>query len=296
VVAVVLDYSKLQRVVADYERLRIENHSIRSEAAAIISRLESVQSALNRVDNFSNQIREISKPEASGRKKGQKGNTVSPTRPTATPLTSIEHPRTNPSMGIGPIPKEDYLLARSLRAQNLRTEAAVNLDRLEFRETFERLLQIGRRSETQARELERLLKDVRSYQAKIAVTPTLAPAEGYLSSLFGVRQSPMSGSNQMHWGVDIAAPIGTPVYATAAGTVVLARYADDYGNYLEIDHGNGIQTRYAHLNTILVRPGMRVTKGSIVAQVGNTGRSTGPHIHYEVEVAGRRVDPIKYIH
>jgi murein DD-endopeptidase MepM/ murein hydrolase activator NlpD len=299
--AVIIDYGKLRNVAHDYERIRAENHSIRSEAAAIISRLESVQSALNRMDNFSTQIREMAKPDASC--KGPRCKTIQ-SKPSSTKSQGYNVPAKPDSYqgrlaqfsNVGPLSKEDYLLSRGLKAKALNTDPSVNFGNLEFREAFERLLQVGMRSESQAKALERLLGDVKDYQKKIATTPTLAPAIGYVSSNFGDRESPFSGKETMHWGMDIAAPVGTTVYVAAAGRVLSARHVDDYGKVIDVDHGNGIVTRYAHLNRMLVKPGDKVVKGDVIGEVGNTGRSTGPHLHYEVEVNGRRVNPRRFIH
>jgi murein DD-endopeptidase MepM/ murein hydrolase activator NlpD len=302
--ALVIDYSRMQRVWSDNEKLRAENHSIRSEAAAIIARLEGVQSALNRMDDFSSQIREMAKPEVSCKGARCKKTSQSPA-PNVIPQGSLDVSKpdsirgggvlkTSVEGGVGPISREDYSILKGMKARGF--GSAVNTQNLEFREAFVRLEAIGRRSETKAHELERLLGDVAVYNRRIATTPTLAPAQGYLSSSFGRRTSPVSGVEQMHWGLDIAASVGAPVYVAAAGTVVGAKWVEDYGKVIDVDHGNGIRTRYAHLNRILTRVGEKVVKGSVIGEVGDTGRSTGPHLHYEVEKDGRRVNPIRYIH
>jgi murein DD-endopeptidase MepM/ murein hydrolase activator NlpD len=99
----------------------------------------------------------------------------------------------------------------------------------------------------------------------------------------------------MHTGVDYRAPSGTPVKATGAGVVITAEYRGGYGRTVEIDHGNGLSTRYAHLSTILVEEGERVSAGTVIGQVGSTGRSTGPHLHYETRVRGEAADPLGFL-
>ena len=100
----------------------------------------------------------------------------------------------------------------------------------------------------------------------------------------------------MHAGIDLAGPIGTPIYATADGVVTDAGYNNGgYGNLVKIDHGRGIETRYGHLSAILVSPGQRVTRGQQIARMGSTGRSTGSHLHYEVRIDGRAVNPIPFM-
>lgn len=119
--------------------------------------------------------------------------------------------------------------------------------------------------------------------------------EGWLSSQFGVRRDPFNGNPTMHRGVDFAAPEGTPIHATGAGIVTFAGPRAGYGNLIEIDHGGGLRTRYGHMKSIDVRVGDVVTRGQVIASVGNLGRSTGPHVHYEVLENGRQVNPSKYV-
>ena len=112
-----------------------------------------------------------------------------------------------------------------------------------------------------------------------------------LTSNFGVRSDPFNGGARMHKGIDIPGPVGTPIYATADGTIERANWFSSYGNYIQIDHGNAIETRFGHLSRIVVSDGQKVHKGDLIGYVGSTGRSTGPHLHYEVRIAGKPVDP-----
>ena len=128
-----------------------------------------------------------------------------------------------------------------------------------------------------------------------AEKPSGWPTHGWLSSLFGMRQSPFSGRQVFHEGIDIAARAGTPVHATAGGTVVRAGYNSGYGNLVVIDHGNGYHTLYGHNAKVFVKVGQKIAKGEKIATVGNTGRSTGPHLHYEVHHKGSPVNPRKFL-
>ena len=121
------------------------------------------------------------------------------------------------------------------------------------------------------------------------------PVAGRITSHFGVRQDPLGKGDRWHKGVDIAAPAGTPVRAMATGKVVFSGRAGGYGNLVEIDHGNGFITRYAHNRTLLVSIGDIVPAGKEIAQVGSTGRSTGPHLHFEIRKEGQAVDPLTII-
>lgn len=130
---------------------------------------------------------------------------------------------------------------------------------------------------------------------RLARVPSLLPVPGLIGGGFGWRRDPFTGSRQFHRGVDVSAPPGTPVFAPADGIVLAAQRESGYGNVLTISHGDGMVTRYGHLSGFKVRPGQGVKRGDTVATVGNTGRSTGPHLHYEVLLEGRQVDPMAYV-
>lgn len=125
--------------------------------------------------------------------------------------------------------------------------------------------------------------------------PNLWPVVGLLRSSFGRRSDPFSGEGAFHTGIDIAVPSGTPVHVTADGVVESAGWRGGYGKLLIIDHGNGLETCYAHLSQLLVVPGEEVRRNEVIALTGTTGHTTGPHIHYEVRVAGTAVNPYRYL-
>ncbi len=132
-------------------------------------------------------------------------------------------------------------------------------------------------------------------QGSIAI-PSVQPVEHLsFTSNFGVRTDPFRGTAAFHPGVDIQGAVGTPVYATADGFVDRTGRAGGYGNLVEIDHGKGIQTRYGHLSKILVAPYTRVHRGQLIGLIGSTGRSTGPHLHYEVRIDGAAVNPVPFL-
>jgi murein DD-endopeptidase MepM/ murein hydrolase activator NlpD len=127
--------------------------------------------------------------------------------------------------------------------------------------------------------------------------PNSSPVRaGYNSSSYGWRIDPFNGHKAFHEGLDFPANTGAPILAAADGIVIAAEQTPDYGNIVKINHGSGLETRYAHASKILVRVGDRVTKGQQVALVGNTGRSTGPHLHYEIRLNGNALDPRQYLH
>lgn len=127
------------------------------------------------------------------------------------------------------------------------------------------------------------------------IEPTIWPVIGAIRSPFGGRTDPFSGEGAFHAGIDLTAPIGTQVHVTADGTVEAAFYSGRYGKLIVVDHGNGIETRYAHLSEFLVVPGQEVRRNEVIGLSGASGRVTGPHVHYEVRVAGTPVNPFKYM-
>jgi murein DD-endopeptidase MepM/ murein hydrolase activator NlpD len=132
-------------------------------------------------------------------------------------------------------------------------------------------------------------------RAMVKVLPVTAPLEAYeVSSPFGVRGDPENGHAGFHTGIDLTAPYMSPIYATAPGVVTYAGYRNDYGKVVEIDHGNGIATRYAHMHRYTVSVGQRVAAHTQIGFLGSTGRATGPHVHYEVLVNGEPQDPEKF--
>jgi murein DD-endopeptidase MepM/ murein hydrolase activator NlpD len=147
--------------------------------------------------------------------------------------------------------------------------------------------------QAQLRALQDLLLD-RNVASKLR--PTGMPvAGGYISSYFGERVDPINGHRAFHPGLDIAVPLGTPVHAVAEGIVTYAGVRSGYGNVVEIDHGDGYMTRYAHNHKVLVHPGEHVRVGQVIADAGSTGRSTGAHVHFEVWYKGRVVNPTAYV-
>lgn len=122
-----------------------------------------------------------------------------------------------------------------------------------------------------------------------------SPLSGaYTSSRFGLRRHPLLGGLRLHSGVDLAAPTGTPIRATSDGIVSKASWAGGYGLMVAMDNGSGVQTRFGHMSQIAVLPGQRVRTGDVIGFVGSTGRSTGPHLHYEVRINGRPVNPLEH--
>lgn len=155
--------------------------------------------------------------------------------------------------------------------------------------------QLTRQFDTQQAQLSALQSLLLDARIESNLKPTGMPVAGYISSYFGVRPDPFDGQSELHTGIDIATPYGTPVHAVAEGMVTFAGVRRGYGNVVEIDHGNGYMTRYAHNSKLDVHPGQHVQVGEVIAQAGSTGRSTGSHLHFEVWYDGRVVNPLAFV-
>lgn len=149
----------------------------------------------------------------------------------------------------------------------------------------------------QVQSFDQLRDAVGKQKDKLSHIPSVLPikVEDYtMSSGYGYRRDPIYGSSKFHEGLDFSASIGTPVYATADGEITVAKREAGYGNCIDIDHGYNYLTRYAHLSEILVKEGSQVKRGQMIGKVGSTGKSTGPHLHYEVRFKGEAQNPVNY--
>jgi hypothetical protein len=162
----------------------------------------------------------------------------------------------------------------------------------QMRQDVERLDEEATAEGNSLRELEGLLQNKRS---QLTHTPSIWPTRGWFTSGFGYRISPFTGLRQMHAGIDISNRVGTPVIAPADGLVTNIGREWGFGKILVMSHGFGFTTRYGHLHRIEVKIGQKVKRGQKIAEIGNTGRSTGPHLHYEVKLNGVPVNPMKYV-
>jgi len=152
-----------------------------------------------------------------------------------------------------------------------------------------------RRLRFEQQSLAEIERAVQEQQSRLQGFPSIWPVQGWVASGYGFRRDPFTGASVLHPGIDIIAPCGAPVAATAAGRVIYAGWKSGWGRCVELDHGSGIRTFYAHCRSLQVKVGNRVLRGDIIATVGNSGRSTGTHLHYGVAVNGRWVDPGNYV-
>lgn len=249
----------------EFQEATFQNHYLESELHNLQSKLQVADSTLVRVQNFEQKLRVITQLDTQ-----------------------------SATANVGPITTEEQnFLHQNLDGQfseNTRNMPTNGVDFL--RSDLDRVTNRASLQEQSLQELYELLKDQRSI---LASTPSIKPVDGYYTSGFGYRISPFTGTRQLHSGIDLYAPIGTPVRSTADGIVTLVSNDAGYGKYIVISHGYGLSTLYAHNSKIVAKVGQRIKRGQTVSLVGNTGRSTGPHLHYEVKLNGVAINPVKYI-
>jgi len=164
-----------------------------------------------------------------------------------------------------------------------------------IREMHDQVKQIRAVADKEKLDFNDLIGKLEKKKNMLAATPSIKPVSGIVTSPFGYRKSPFTGKRTFHSGLDISNRMGTKIVSTATGKVIFTGRKASYGNVVIVDHGYGKATKYAHLRDILVRNGQRVKRGEAIATLGNTGRTTGPHLHYEVLVNGIPVNPATYI-
>lgn len=173
---------------------------------------------------------------------------------------------------------------------------AVDARNLSMHELQDQVAKVGQSVEQRSDFMNVVESELAASEARDALLPHGTPLSvGFVGSGYGMRNDPFTGQMSMHTGEDFAAPVGTPIFAAAGGVVVSAELHPDFGNMVEIDHGKGLSTMYAHTSRMFVKLGDFVRKGQKIAEVGTTGRSTGPHLHFEVHVNGAPQNPAKYL-
>ncbi len=188
-------------------------------------------------------------------------------------------------IGIGGIPEND--LDQDIPLENKHN----NL----IREMHQQAKQTTLATKQQVLDFESLIGQLEKKKNLLAATPSIRPVGGWITSKFGYRKSPFTGKRTFHSGFDISNKLGTKITATANGKVSYAADKRFIGKMVILDHGYGRVTKYGHMKKILVKPGQKIKRGDVIGLLGNTGQSTGPHVHYEVVINGAPVNPLKYI-
>lgn len=189
------------------------------------------------------------------------------------------------------VPKSDVYRERPAAA----AASGFRLNELLFQSIFDRIRGLGYGTHQGTLDLQRLLINLGLRKSLLSSIPSSSPAVGWISSGFGPRISPFTGRRTMHLGIDIVASAGAPVYAPADGVVIFNGVKGGFGNFIMIAHGYGLVTRYGHNSRSLVQVGQLIKRGDQIAAVGVSGRATGPHLHYEIVIDGRPVNPKGFI-
>ena len=201
-------------------------------------------------------------------------------------LANIDAPgNKSPLFGVGGSTPEDLNVSLALNQNHKKL----------IKEMHQQIKQLKEASQSQENTFAQLIRRLEEQKNMLAHTPAIRPSQGLVTSAFAYRQSPFNGKREFHKGLDIANQLGTPIVATADGTIAFAGDDGSFGTVVVIDHGYGLNTRYAHLEKCAKNRGDLVHRGDTVGYMGNTGRSTGPHVHYEVHLNGVPINPEKYI-
>ena len=289
------DYTMAVSRQAELERLRRENQELDRHIHSVKNKVSGLESSLARIEDFSFKLKSITNYTEG------KGITAPP--------------------AIGPLPSgysEQYVGGfQEMREQRQAEQAPGQFENkedegleekknfLNTTQSFENYLDsLEQRSHTAQKDIWFIIGVLDENKHLMNVTPSIQPARGWITSRFGYRDYPASLVGEgfsskhgadFHRGLDIAAPTGTAVVSPADGVVSKAGYDAGTGNYIILDHGYNLKTLYGHLGSVEVLPSQTVRRGEMIGKIGNTGRSTGPHLHYEVRIAGQPVDPEYYI-
>ncbi|MFN2357333.1 MAG: peptidoglycan DD-metalloendopeptidase family protein [Desulfotignum sp.] len=260
----------------DYHRLRNLSLNTESQHQVIISQSGEIKSQRRQIQQFAKTIEDLK----------SRVDDLDTLEDRVRLIADIKKPgNTGGFIGIGGIPENtlDQDLPLDEKHNSL------------VREMHRQVNQTALTVKQQFLDFDHLIKELEKKKNLLASTPSIKPVDGWITSGFGYRDSPFTGERVFHSGLDISNKPGTEIMATADGKISYAARKELLGNLVNIDHGYGRVTRYGHLEKILVKPGQRVKRGDIIGLMGNTGQSTGPHLHYEVRINGAPIDPLKYI-
>ena len=276
VVFLLVDYIQLRRARPAYMQSVVEADHLRSEAKIVAHELELAKKQLQKVDGYMLNLKE---------------------------MVSLEVDRISEKTGVGPLSEEESLIQQQNQALKVGTiedahpssPLGISYKDFVFRPLIQDIRLVDRLAYRQNNALQKLLLNLQKKHHLFSSIPLGKPVRGWLASVYGMRISPFTGNRAMHYGIDIAAPVGTPIYAPADGVVIFSGRKSGFGRFLMIAHDHGIVTKYGHNSELLVRTGDTVERGDVIAAVGRTGRTTGPHLHYEVWVNGRPKNPGKFL-
>lgn len=322
------DYWKILRQVYENKHLTIENRQLQEQIQLFQMKLNSLTEDLERIHTFEKKLRIITGIEEANLSQSLKDPNSSgqyPVNETGEPDGALlnEEPKVPGAKPQGSIFRNldqlkeyktapDFINLKNLYEKKIATKFGLQKGYsytkewneltkqsftmatgfAEFDYKFGFVKSFVKDLEVNIHKLDQFLLDKDSF---LRSTPTLLPTKGWITSYYGPRISPTSKRLRMHEGIDIGARSGTPILAAADGRVTFAGKKPGFGNFVQIDHGYGIETFYAHAKGLFAKKGQVVNRGTLIASIGNTGASTGPHLHYEIRVNGTPVDPLYFV-
>ncbi len=287
--AVIVDYVSLLSQSIENKRLHAENTEYRNQFQIIEGKLNSLEAAMERIRTFTTKLKLITAVNDPDRGLNLAMGPLSRQQEAVEELEQTDTER----MPASAVFEEPLLKPRNMN-DFVKGELAREEDR-DYSKLSVRVDRVTRVSQLREQGILELWEMLQDRSALLSATPSIKPAAGWYTSRFGYRLSPYTDKPVMHEGLDIAAAPGTPVYAPADGVVDFVGHDPGYGKLVIINHGYGVETRFGHNSQTFVQAGQKVRHRDLISKVGNTGRSTGPHVHYEVRVNGEPVDPLNYI-
>ena len=285
-----VDYFGLLLQAMENKRLKVENAQLVKQFQIVESKVSALENSLERVKTFTTKLKLITNVDSEDRITKL---TMGP-KPAAGQQVEEYEPMEQRPDGEALV-EQDQVFANKKPLNDQVGELANEAADKDYASLVIRIEKAVKETQLKEQSVIDLWEGLSERQSLLSATPNVKPAKGWLTSRFGYRVSPFSGKSVLHAGLDIAAAPGSPVYAPADGVVTFASYDEGYGKLVSVDHGYGVSTRFGHMSQIYVQVGQRGTKWDVLGAVGNTGRSTGPHLHYEVRINGTPVDPINYI-
>ncbi|MEI7973877.1 MAG: M23 family metallopeptidase [Bdellovibrio sp.] len=288
-VALLIDYFGLLIETSENKRLKAENAMMRKNFEIVEGKLGTLESSLERIRTFTTKLKLITNIDSEDRALKLSMN------PEPAPHQAVEEMDVpmDQRESLGQLEKAESGVAVPYVDES-QGELSIAGNR-DYQTLIIRMDRGMRESNLREQSVLDLWESLSEKQSLMNAIPNIRPARGWITSRFGYRVSPFTGRPSMHTGLDIAAAPGSPVYAPADGLVTFAGYDEGYGKMVTVDHGHGYQSRYGHLANFYVQVGQRVSRYDIVASVGNTGRSTGPHLHYEVRLNSVPKNPAHFI-
>lgn len=276
------DYWYVMSQINENKQLKMENRRLRQQVQVFKNKMVTIENTMERIKTFATRLKVITNIEDGGGLLQSLNGKI---------------PDASSNIAAAPIKPEVELVSNEVSSSS--PENADDPEEVQLRKDYQSLDRdfSGLNQETLL--VEQVLQDqyelLADQKSFLAALPTRKPAIGYFTSGFGIRRSPYCGRDKMHEGLDIANYPGTQIRAPADGSVIFSDIKPGYGQTLVIEHGYGLETWYAHSKKLLVKKGQKIRRGDLIAQLGSSGRSTGPHLHYEVRVNGTPVDPLSYI-